>query len=58
VGVISKIQDAPALATEIVALVTYVHDIFVRREVVNQRKQWEDERTKKVGEAVARVMKR
>ena len=57
-GVVNKIHDAPALATEIVALVTYVHDIFVRREVVNQRKQWEVERTRKVSEAIARAMKR
>ena len=56
-AVVNKIHDAPALATEIVALVTYVQNIFVRRDVGNQQKQWEDERTRNIGEVVARVMK-
>ena len=34
--VVSKIHDAPTVATEIVVLVTYVQDIFLRREVVKQ----------------------
>ena len=55
--VISKIHDAPAVAKEIIALVAYMHDIFLRREVVKQRKQWEDDRQKKIGEAIARAMK-
>ena len=57
VDVVSKIHDAPAVATKIVALVTYVQGIFLRRKVVKQRKQWEDDRQKKVGEAIARAMK-
>ena len=34
--VISKIHDAPAVAKEVIALVAYVHDIFLRRKVVKQ----------------------
>lgn len=35
--VVSKIIYAPAVITEIVTLVTYIQDIFLRREVVKQR---------------------
>lgn len=38
VKVVSKVHDAPAVATWIVALLTYIQDIFMRREVVKQRK--------------------
>lgn len=55
--VISKIDDAPAVATKIVALLTYVHDIFLRREVVKQRKQWDNDRQNKIGETIVKAMK-
>ena len=42
---------------EMAALITYVQHIFVMREVVKERKQWEDDRQKKVSEAIAKAMK-
>lgn len=57
VGVFSNIDDATAVDVEIAALTTYVQHIFVMGEVVKERKQWEDNRQKKVSEAIAKAMK-
>lgn len=39
VKVISKIHDASVVATKFVALIIYVQDMFMWREVVKQRKK-------------------
>ena len=57
VGVVKKIDDATAMTVEIVALITYIRYIFVMREVVKERKQWEDDHQKKISEAIAKAMK-
>ena len=55
---VRRIEVAPAgVDVEIAALTTYVQHVFVMREVVKERKQWEDGRQKKVGEAIALAMK-
>jgi len=57
VGLISDSEDATRMELETAALLTYVQHIFVMREVVKERKQWEDNRQKKVSDAIAKAMK-
>ena len=57
VAIVSKADDASAIAAEIGALVKYVEHTFLMREVTKQRKQWEDDRQAKVNDAIARAMK-
>ena len=58
VGVVNKIDDAATVVdVEVQALITYVKHIFVMRDVVKERKQWEDNRQKKITEAIAKAMK-
>ena len=57
VATISKVHDAAAVAAEVDALVKYVEHTFLMREVMKERKQWEDDRQAKVTEAIARAMK-
>ena len=57
VATVSKVHDVAAVAAKVGALVKYVEHIYLMREVMKQRKQWEDDRQAKVNEAVARAMK-
>jgi hypothetical protein len=57
VGLISDSENATRMDLETAALLTYVQHIFVMREVVKERKQWEDDRQKKVSDAIAKAMK-
>ena len=57
-GVVTNIDNASAMDVETTALIRYVQHIFVMREVVRERKQWEDDRLKKVSDAIAKAMKR
>ena len=57
-GVVTRIAEAPhAMEVEIADLIAYVQDIFVVREVARDRKRWEDDRLKKISEAIAKAMK-
>ena len=47
----------PAVASEVDALLNYVQDMFDRRNVMQQRKQWDEDRQSKVNAAIARNMK-
>lgn len=53
----SHIDDEVAFQAEIDALCSYMQDLCMSREVLKQRKQWDDERQAKISEAVARSMK-
>jgi hypothetical protein len=57
VQVVSKVHDSTALVTEIASLINYVKDIFLKREVVKQRKLWEEDRQRKIAEIIAKAMK-
>ena len=57
VATVSKAHDVAAVAHEVSALVKYVEHIYLMREVMRQRKQWEDDRQAKVTEAIAKAMK-
>jgi len=57
VAIVRKVHDAAALDAEIEALVRYVEHTFLSREVMRQRKQWDEDRQAKVNEAIARAMK-
>ena len=56
-GVMTRIELAHAMDVEVAGLIAYVQDIFVAREVARDRKQWEDDRQKKISEAIANAMK-
>lgn len=56
-GVMSNTEDPSVMDVETATLLTYVQHIFVMREVVKERKQWEDDRQKKVSEHIAKQMK-
>ena len=45
------------MVTEIASLINYVKDIFLKREVVKQRKLWEEDRQRKIAEVIAKAMK-
>jgi hypothetical protein len=57
-GGVNKIDDAAsAVDVEIEALITYVKHTFLMRDLMKERKQWEDNRQKKVTDAIAKAMK-
>jgi hypothetical protein len=56
-GVMSNTEDPAVMDVETTNLLTYVQHIFVMREVVKERKQWEDDHQKKGSEHIAKVMK-
>ena len=56
-GLVSQIEDANVVAFEIESLLIYVQHVFQMREVVKERKLWEDTRLQKVGDATAKAMK-
>ena len=58
VQVVTNINNAAAMDVETKTLLNYVQHMFVMREVVKERKQWEDDRQKKVSDAIAKAMKR
>ena len=58
VDVVSRMDEAAtAVDEELHALTTYVQHIFIMQDVVKARKQWEDNRQKKVSAAIAKAMK-
>ena len=57
VATLNKVHDRAVVAAEVGHLVKYVEHSFIMREVMKQRKQWEDDRQSKVNEAIARAMK-
>lgn len=57
VATLGKVHDAAAVTAEVGALVKYVEHTSLTREVMRQRKQWEDDRQAKVNDAIARAMK-
>ena len=57
VSTVGKLHEVNAMAAEVHALVKYVEHVFQMREVMKQRKLWEDDRQAKVTEAIAKAMK-
>ena len=52
-----QVDDKAALESEINALCHYVQHTVASREVMKQRKQWDDERQAKINEIISRAMK-
>jgi hypothetical protein len=52
----SKVGDESGIAYEIAALLSYIEHTFVMRNVMKQRKQWDDDRQAKVSAAIATAM--
>ena len=44
VATMSKVGDESGIVYEIAALLSYIEHIFVMRNVMKQRKQWDDDR--------------
>jgi hypothetical protein len=57
VASVSKVHDVGAMEGEVAALLKYVEHTVHMREVMKQRKEWEDDRQAKVTEAIAKAMK-
>lgn len=57
VVIVSKVNDASAIALEIGALIRYVEHTLAMREIKTQRKKWEEDRQAKVTVAISRAMK-
>jgi hypothetical protein len=55
---VNKMDNAAnAVDIEIGDLITYVKHVFLMRDLKKERKEWEDNRQKKVTDAIARAMK-
>ena len=57
VATIGKVGDETAFGSEITALLNYVQHIFIMRNVMKVRKQWDDDRHAKIDVAIANAMK-
>ena len=57
VATISQVGDGSGLACEIEALLTFIQHMFGMRNVMRQRKQWEEDRQAKITAAIALAMK-
>ena len=57
VATMSKVGHVSDLASEVDALVKYIHHVYVMRNVMKQRKQWDEERQARVSAAIAGAMK-
>ena len=57
VSTVKKVNDVAGMADEVGALLKFVEHTFQMREVIKQRKLWEDDRQAKVTEAIANAMK-
>ena len=57
VSMMSKVGDESGLALEIEALVFYIQHMFDTRNVLKQRKQWDEDRQAKITAAIALAMK-
>jgi hypothetical protein len=56
VATMRQVRDEPGIAREISALVTYIEDRIVMRNVLKRIKQWDDDRQVKVSAAIATAM--
>ena len=57
VATMRLVDDDAALRTEIAALCDYIQHACNMREVIKQRKQWDDDRNAKISDAIAKAMK-
>lgn len=57
VATISRVGDEAGLGSEINALVNYIQHMFHMRNVLKQRKQWDEDRQAKIVAAIAAAMK-
>lgn len=57
VDTMGKVGDSEGLASEITALISYVQHTFVTRNVMRQRKQWDEDRQAKINTAIANAMR-
>lgn len=53
----TKIEHESDLASEVDALINYIQHLYYMRNVMKQRKQWDDDRQAKVSAAIAGAMK-
>lgn len=57
VATINRVGDEAGLGSEINALVNYIQHMFHMRNVLKQRKQWDEDRQAKIVAAIAAAMK-
>lgn len=57
VAAMSEVDDEAALQTEIAHLCHYVQHTIMSREVMLQRKQWDDDHKAKISDVISRAMK-
>ena len=57
VAVMSRVADVEHLASQVDALLRYIEHTHIMRNVLKQRKQWDEDRQAKVSAAIASAMK-
>jgi hypothetical protein len=57
VATITKVDHEPDIASEVDALLKYIRHVYFMRNVMKERKQWDEDRQAKVSAAIAVAMK-